>query len=495
MLFCTRETNVSSQDIYDTLLPLFNGGSTNVNSNEANVESMGFFENVTDQPIIDVYVHEVLDEERAKNEQARGFCHASYALDCYALAVFSLHDVEEPLSFDEAHNSKNWMAVMQSEYDALIKNDSWTLCDWPLGKKAIGTKWVYKLKRKSDGEIHRYKAPLVAKGYAQQKGIDYEENFAPTCHMTTVHFLCALAIHFGWDAHQSNIVTSFLNGHIFEQELFKLFGTQLRFSSAYHPQTDGQTERINQGIEDYIRSYVQADQKDWVNFLEVLEFQYNRSVHTGTGYAPFELATGKEVITPMALAFGAIHAQDLDAKDSLANWKKCMEVARKHLVTYKEKYVAKANEKARAEFFQAGNLVLVSSQNINLSANLTPKFNHRYYGPYRIVRDFNNVSYQLELPTNVRIHNVFHASPLKRFHVDKKFGRHVPLLDKGVNPFEPKIILKHRFVRKYPEFYVKWRGRPMSNCTWVPEDKVIVMDKQLLLRYYNMPELRHISRI
>ncbi|MCO5554803.1 hypothetical protein L7F22_008338 [Adiantum nelumboides] len=279
------------------------------------------------------------------------------------------------------------------------------------------------------------------------------------------------------------------------QELFKLLGTQLRFSSAYHPQTDGQTERINQGIEDYIRSYVQADQKDWADFLEVLEFQYNSSVHTGTGYAPFELATGKEVITPMALASGAIHAQDLDAEEFLANWQKRMEVARRHLVTYKEKYVAKANEKARAEFFQAGDLVLVSSQNINLPANLTPKFNHRYYGPYRIVRDFNNVSYQLELPTNVKIHNVFHVSLLKRFHVDKKFGRHVPLLDKGVNPFEPEIILKHRFVRKYPEFYVKWRGRPMSDCTWVPEDRVIAMDKQLLLRYYNMPELRHMPRI
>ncbi|MCO5577360.1 hypothetical protein L7F22_031189 [Adiantum nelumboides] len=278
------------------------------------------------------------------------------------------------------------------------------------------------------------------------------------------------------------------------QELFKLLGTQLRFSSAYHPQTDGQTERINQGIEDYIRSYVQADQKDWADFLEVLEFQYNSSVHTGTGYAPFELATGKEVITPMALASGAIHAQDLDAEEFLANWQKRMEVARRHLVSYKEKYVAKANEKARAEFFQAGDLVLVSSQNINLPANLTPKFNHRYYGPYRIVRDFNNVSYQLELPTNVKIHNVFHVSLLKRFHVDKKFGRHVPLLDKGVNPFEPEIILKHRFVRKYPEFYVKWRGRPMSDCTWVPEDRVIAMDKQLLLRYYNMPELRHMPK-
>ncbi|MCO5559705.1 hypothetical protein L7F22_013306 [Adiantum nelumboides] len=129
----------------------------------------------------------------------------------------SLHDVEEPLSFDEVQNSKNWMAAMQSKFDALIENDTWTLCDLPPGKKAIRTKWVYKLKCKPDGEIDRYKSRLVAKGYAQQKGIDYEETFAPTCRMTTARFLCALAAHFGWDVHQSDIVTAFLNGDIIEE--------------------------------------------------------------------------------------------------------------------------------------------------------------------------------------------------------------------------------------------------------------------------------------
>ncbi|MCO5595038.1 hypothetical protein L7F22_049075 [Adiantum nelumboides] len=110
-------------------------------------------------------------------------------------------------------------AIMQSEYDALIENGTWTLCDLPPGKKAIGNKWVYnKLKRKPDGEIDCFKARLVfAKGYAQQKGIDYEGTFAPTCCMT-VHFLCALAALFGWDVHQSaDIVTAFLNGDIFEE--------------------------------------------------------------------------------------------------------------------------------------------------------------------------------------------------------------------------------------------------------------------------------------
>ena len=73
---------------------------------------------------------------------------------------------------------------MQLEYDAIIKNGTWSLCDFPDGKKAIGTKWVYKLKCKLDDSMECYKARLVAKGYAQEKGIDFEETFAPTCQLT-----------------------------------------------------------------------------------------------------------------------------------------------------------------------------------------------------------------------------------------------------------------------------------------------------------------------
>ena len=83
-----------------------------------------------------------------------------------------------------------------------MKNDTWFLTDLPVGKKAIGVKWVYKIKRHADGSVERYKARLVAKGYAQQKGIDYDETFAPTSRMTTVRSLIALVGHHAWVIHQ-----------------------------------------------------------------------------------------------------------------------------------------------------------------------------------------------------------------------------------------------------------------------------------------------------
>ena len=140
-----------------------------------------------------------------------------YASNCYALAVSNMCDEEEPVSYNEAHNSENWMTAMQCEYDAIMKNGTWSLCDLPPGKKAIDTKWVYKLKCKPDGSVERYKARLVAKGYAQEKGIDYEETFAPTCRMTTVRSICALAAHHGWNVHQLDIKTAFLNGDLHEE--------------------------------------------------------------------------------------------------------------------------------------------------------------------------------------------------------------------------------------------------------------------------------------
>ena len=82
-----------------------------------------------------------------------------------------------------------------------MKNGTWSLCDLPVGKKAIGCKWVFKLKRKPDGSVDRYKVRLVAKGYAQEKGIDFDETFAPTCRMTTIRSICALAAHNGWNVH------------------------------------------------------------------------------------------------------------------------------------------------------------------------------------------------------------------------------------------------------------------------------------------------------
>ena len=90
-------------------------------------------------------------------------------------------------------------------------------------------------------------------------------------------------------------------------------------------------ECINQGIEEYVRSYVNADQKDWADYTDTLEFHYNIVVHSAIGYSPFELSIGKEVITPLALVANNVHADDYKCAEFLQQWQHRMQKARTNL--------------------------------------------------------------------------------------------------------------------------------------------------------------------
>ncbi|KAL6205555.1 hypothetical protein ACLB2K_022813 [Fragaria x ananassa] len=111
---------------------------------------------------------------------------------------------------------------MRAEVDALQSNGTWSLVPLPPHKKPIGCKWVYKIKLKPDGNIERYKAKLVAKGYSQIKGVDYRETFAPIAKLTTVRVLPSLASIQGWHLHQLDMNNAFLNGDLHEEVYMKL---------------------------------------------------------------------------------------------------------------------------------------------------------------------------------------------------------------------------------------------------------------------------------
>lgn len=123
---------------------------------------------------------------------------------------------EEPWDFNEAKESKEWVIACEEEITSIIKNKTWDLVDLPTGAKAIGLKWVFKIKRNPDGSVNKYKARLVVKGYVQRHGVDFDEVFAPVACIETVRFIIALAASNQWEIHHLDVKTAFLHGELKE---------------------------------------------------------------------------------------------------------------------------------------------------------------------------------------------------------------------------------------------------------------------------------------
>jgi hypothetical protein len=129
----------------------------------------------------------------------------------------NLMSTGEPCTFAEAKQDAAWRAAMPEEIDSVEWNRTWELADLPQGHRAITLKWVYKLKRNEAGEIVKHKARLVARGFVQQEGIDFDEIFAPVARMESVRILLALAAQKGWQVHHMNVKSTFLNGDLKEE--------------------------------------------------------------------------------------------------------------------------------------------------------------------------------------------------------------------------------------------------------------------------------------
>ena len=128
----------------------------------------------------------------------------------------------EPTNFKEAMQHSCWREAMRKEVEALGNNGTWTVSTLPMGKKALGSKWVYKIKYHADGTIERYKARLVVFGNHQIEGLDYTETFAPTAKMVTVRTFLAVAAIRGWELHQMDVHNAFLHGDL-EEEVYMRF--------------------------------------------------------------------------------------------------------------------------------------------------------------------------------------------------------------------------------------------------------------------------------
>ncbi|KAM0016930.1 putative RNA-directed DNA polymerase [Helianthus debilis subsp. tardiflorus] len=128
----------------------------------------------------------------------------------------------QPGSSQANSTDEKWRNAMQQEIKALEKNGTWTLEELPEGKWPIDSKWVYMTNFKSDGEVERYKARFVAKGFTQMEGVDYHETSAPVAKLVTVRTLSAVATKKDWIIHQLDVNNAFLHGDLDEEVYMKI---------------------------------------------------------------------------------------------------------------------------------------------------------------------------------------------------------------------------------------------------------------------------------
>jgi len=259
----------------------------------------------------------------------------------------------------------------------------------------------------------------------------------------------------------------------FWTELSKALGVTSKLSTAYHPQTDGQTEIVNQWLEQYLRSYVNYAQDDWVSFLPIAEFAYNCSKHTTTGMTPFKAMYGS---TPRRLPSDSHFVptvpaaiRDIDKLNELQNW--CSQNIDKAQKAWKT-----ASDRSRRDVaFQKGEKVLIRRKDFK-TLRPSKKLSERFRGPYEVVRKINDNAYELDLPPG-RMHRVFNVSHLKRYR-QRSPESDTPLSDHRNHVDEPLVpesskeyedIKETRQGTDGTEYLVSWIGRAPEENTWVSE--------------------------
>ena len=260
----------------------------------------------------------------------------------------------------------------------------------------------------------------------------------------------------------------------FWKELFKLQGTTLKFSSAYHPQTDGQTEIVNKMVEQYLRCFSGDKPKGWVKWLPLAEWWYNTNIHASTKLSPFESVYGYP--PPKLIPYTPGTTQLQEVENTLKTRDEIIRILRTNLQLAQDRMKKFADIKRTARSFNIGDLVYLrlqpyKQQSVVQRRNL--KLSPRFYGPYRVLEKIGTVAYRLELPPEAKIHPVFHVSCLK----EKLGERHqlvvtLPPADKdGVIRPEPEEILHRRLKKKknhaVTEVLVKWKGLGEDEASWV----------------------------
>jgi hypothetical protein len=248
-------------------------------------------------------------------------------------------------------------------------------------------------------------------------------------------------------------------------------------STAYHPQTDGQTEATNKTLEGYLRCYVGDNPKGWSNCLTMAKYCYNTSYHSSLKSNPFEATYGYP--PPSLTDYIPGSTKNQAAEEHLQH--RTEQIAEiKHNLSQAQERQKKQADKGRKEIqFTEGEWVYLRLQPYRQSSiqrKKNVKLAYKYFGPFQILKKVGEVAYQLDLPKEARIHSTFHVSLLNKW-VGKGIvpKPKLPSLEtKLKSQPEPAEIIDRRSQvsrgKKKEEVLLRWEGQPKEDVVWVDEE-------------------------
>jgi hypothetical protein len=260
----------------------------------------------------------------------------------------------------------------------------------------------------------------------------------------------------------------------FWKELFSKMGTDLRMSSAYHPATDGQTERVNQVLEVYLRCFTHACPRKWSTWLSLAECWYNTNYHSAIKTSPFVALYGHEP------SHWEIEVDSVCKFQPLQEWleerKLMQEVLKQNLHHAKQLMKTQADKNRSPRTFQVGDPVFIKLQpyvQVSVARRASHKLAFKYYGPYNVIKCINPVAYEVDLPASSKIHPVFHVSQMKKCLKPGTPSSTTPPIPPDYLVYPVRVIARrwHRTSNGMKEqVQVEWSDPMSTDITW--EDAV-----------------------